>query len=118
VSEKVFWPDEPASTEQQGRAIKFNTVDPDYFRLMGVRLLRGRGFTERDDKSGPKVMLVNETMAKDYWPSEDPIGRYVRIGNPTNEPMQIVGVVFSRSSNNGGYWQMKFVLELWMDYPD
>jgi putative ABC transport system permease protein len=92
-SQKVFLPNRPASTPQEGWSVRFNAVDPDYFGLLGIPILRGRGFDERDDQSGPRVMLVNETMARSFWPNEDPLGQWVRLGNPTGETVQIVGVV-------------------------
>ncbi len=91
--QKVFLPNRPASTPQEGWSVRFNPVDPGYFGLLGIPILRGRGFDERDDQSGPRVMIVNETMAKSFWPNEDPLGQWVRLGNPTGETVQIVGVV-------------------------
>ncbi len=93
ASQKVFLPDRPASTPQEGWSVRFNAVDPDYFGLLGIPLLRGRAFDERDDKPGPQVMLVNETMAKGFWPNEDPVGQWVRLGSPTGDLVQIIGVV-------------------------
>ena len=43
-------------------------VSPDYFRTMGVRLIRGRGFTERDDLGAPGVVIVSESVARRLWP--------------------------------------------------
>jgi putative ABC transport system permease protein len=93
ASQKVFLPDRPASTPQEGWSVKFNAVDPDYFGLLGIPILRGRAFDERDDKSGPRVMLVNETMARGFWPNEDPVGQWVRLESPTGPMVQIVGIV-------------------------
>jgi predicted permease len=73
--------------------VRFNAVDPDYFALLGIPILRGRGFTERDDPSGPRVMLSNETMARTFWPQEDPVGHWVRLGSPAGDAVQIIGVV-------------------------
>jgi len=59
------------------------TVTPDYFRAMGIRLIRGRVFTLQDDAKAPRVAVINETMARQYFPNEDPIGKrlYVDAGN-------------------------------------
>ena len=43
------------------------------------RIVRGRGFTERDDERAPAVVVINETMAAKYWPGEDPIGKRVKL---------------------------------------
>ncbi len=92
-SQRIFLPSRPASTPEEGWSVRFNVVDPDYFGLLGIPIVGGRGFDERDDKSGPRVMIVNETMAKSFWPNEDPLGQWVRLGNPTGKTVQIIGVV-------------------------
>jgi len=68
-------------------------ISPGYLEAMGVRLLRGRDFTERDDESAPRVAIVNETFARGFWPGQDPIGRRFRQGSPASPLMEVVGVV-------------------------
>lgn len=93
ASRKVFLPGSPASVQQDGWSVRFNAVDPDYFKLLGIPILRGRDFNARDDKSGAPVMLINESMAKRFWPKENPVGQLVRLGSPTGEAVRIVGVI-------------------------
>jgi putative ABC transport system permease protein len=50
-------------------------VTPDYFRALGMRLRQGRGFTAADNDKAPRVAIINETMARRYWPGENPIGK-------------------------------------------
>ena len=71
--------------------VSFNIVGPNYFRTLGIPLLRGRDFTERDDERAPAVVVVNETFARRYWPKQDPIGKRVRRG-PDTPWLQVVGV--------------------------
>jgi putative ABC transport system permease protein len=52
----------------------FYTVSPDYFQAMGVRLIKGRSFTERDTESAPLTIVVDEMTAQRFWPNQDPIG--------------------------------------------
>jgi predicted permease len=59
---------------------------------LGIRVIRGRGFTTRDDEHAPNVMVISETMAAKYWPGEDPIGKRVTIGYNSTGPREIVGV--------------------------
>ena len=60
---------------------------PEYLRLMGVKLRRGRTFTDRDVSGAPLVVLVNESMAKHAWPGASAIGQCIRVGfDPTVEP--------------------------------
>jgi predicted permease len=70
-------------------------ITPDYFRVMGIRVLRGRAFTWKDDESSPEVAIVNEGMARRYWPGEDAIGKRVSINYRDGRPVwrQIVGIV-------------------------
>ena len=68
----------------------------DYFRAMEIPLVKGRLFTEHDTDENPRVTVVDERMAKDLWPGEDPIGKRVRMGglSATSSPwITVVGVV-------------------------
>jgi predicted permease len=58
--------------------VKRNMVSPAYFETMGVRVLRGRAIDERDTEDAGPVAMVNETMARRFWPDQDPIGRTVQ----------------------------------------
>jgi putative ABC transport system permease protein len=93
ATRQVFLPEEETPGDSQGWAIKCNIVDPHYFQTLGIRILRGRGFTEQDERSGHKVVLVNEIMAHRFWPDKDPTGQYIRTGNAGAEIFQVVGVV-------------------------
>jgi putative ABC transport system permease protein len=81
--------------EEQGIEIPFDAVSPDYFKVMGVPLLRGRTFTAADNADAPQVVIINETMAKRFWPNEDPLGKQFCYGGPGCGPpvLTIVGVV-------------------------
>jgi predicted permease len=68
-------------------------VDEHYFDTLGIRILRGRAFTASDAAGAPRVAIVNEVLANDYWPSQDPIGKRLRLLGPNNPPwVEIVGV--------------------------
>ena len=70
-----------------------NVVTPDYFRTMGTRVVRGRGFTGDDRLGAPRVIVVNETMARVVWPRQNPIGKCVRVGDSDTIPCsEVVGV--------------------------
>jgi putative ABC transport system permease protein len=71
------------------------TVSPGYFRAAGIPLRRGRDFSERDDAGSAPVALISETMARRYWPGEDPIGKTFKFGSPETESpwLTVVGVV-------------------------
>ena len=77
----------------------WRSISPDYFKVFGIPLLRGRPFTERDDGSSEPVVIINETMARQYWPNGDEIGAQLTIGGKgigpqfEDPPRQVVGVV-------------------------
>ena len=72
----------------------WNKVDSAYFATMGVRLLEGRLFEPTDAKGAPPVAVINETMARAFWPRESPVGHHVRTDFSPGAPWRtIVGVV-------------------------
>jgi putative ABC transport system permease protein len=70
-----------------------NRVTPQYFHVLGARILRGRDFQESDGASAPRVAIVNEMFATRYWGARDPIGACVRIDSDSLPCAQIVGIV-------------------------
>jgi putative ABC transport system permease protein len=64
-----------------------------YLRAMQIPLIRGRALTERDSKDAPKVMLINETLARRFFPDEDPIGKHVTVSLAPDFTCEIVGIV-------------------------
>jgi len=66
-----------------------NIVGPEYFRTMGIPLVRGRDLTEADGPGSPGAAIVNESFARRYWPGRDPLGRRLRMGS---NPLEVVGV--------------------------
>jgi predicted permease len=73
--------------------VLLGTISADYFRLMGIPILRGRGVTEQDTETSPAVVVINEAMARQFWPNEDPVGREITFdSSPEERPRQIVGI--------------------------
>jgi predicted permease len=69
-------------------------ISPDYFKVMQAPLLRGRFFTEGDEDGKQPVAIIDETTARKYWPTRDPLGRPLRFGqDPTLPRMMVVGIV-------------------------
>jgi putative ABC transport system permease protein len=66
-------------------------VTLDYFRTMGMRVIEGRNFTAADHSESPFVTVINETMARRYWPGQSPLGTRVRMGGPAWR--EVVGIV-------------------------
>jgi putative ABC transport system permease protein len=80
----------PALPGEQPNA-EYRSVSADYFRALGIRLVRGRRFTEHDVKQSSSV-IINEALAERYWPGEDPLGRRILIAK-------------SNIDQNGGQWR-------------
>jgi putative ABC transport system permease protein len=74
-------------------SVDWRLVTPDYFRAMAVPLLRGRFFAKSDNEKGAAVAIINETLARQYWPDQDPLGKRISTGFERNEWVPIVGVV-------------------------
>jgi predicted permease len=70
-----------------------NAVSTDYLRTMRITLLRGRDFTAADDDKAPHVAIINQTMARRFWPKQDAIGRQFRMAAEPGHPLVVVGVV-------------------------
>jgi putative ABC transport system permease protein len=77
----------------QSLVADFRRISPRYLRTMGVPLLKGRLLSDRDASDAPPVILIDETLARQYWPNEDPIGRRMRLWGQFREVVGIVGQV-------------------------
>ncbi|HXG64813.1 MAG TPA: ABC transporter permease, partial [Blastocatellia bacterium] len=91
TSEDIILEGRLPSAEEDRLNIFFNVVSTDYFQTLGIPILQGRDFTERDDESAPKVAIVNETMARRLWPGQDPLGKRFRFGRE-GALVEVVGV--------------------------
>jgi putative ABC transport system permease protein len=70
----------------------YTVACPGYFRAMGIPVVAGREFTQQDTLTSPGVIIINEKMAHEYWPNEDPIGRAIRFEGSNGPRLTIVGV--------------------------
>ncbi|MBO0799152.1 MAG: ABC transporter permease, partial [Blastocatellia bacterium] len=82
---------------EYGEAL-YKHITPDYFQVMAVPLRQGRQFEERDSENAPGVVIINEALARQYYPNENPIGRHFTIGGNVgpdyeDRTREIVGVV-------------------------
>ena len=78
---------------QVGHAL-YCVAGDDYFRTLGIPLIRGRVFSEQDQWSSPHVAVISESLARQRWPNQDPIGQVVEFGNMDGnlKPLTIVGI--------------------------
>ncbi len=86
-----------ATPPDGGISPDYLVVTPEYFRVMGIRLAKGRFFTERDDAQATPVVMINQAMARLVWPGEDALGQMITVGvctnGKTNEWCEVVGIV-------------------------
>jgi len=85
-------PEPPPGQEFLGR---YRVCTPDYFRTLGITVLQGRGFTDQDKAGAERVIIVNQALARKYWPDQDAIGKRMRFrGSLERNPwMKVVGVI-------------------------
>ncbi len=85
----------PPLSAGASRTASYVSVSPDYFRVMGIPLLSGRFFDRRDILSSPRVTLISKTMARLYFPNQDPLGKQLIFGFPPGSGAirEIVGIV-------------------------
>jgi predicted permease len=85
-----------SASASSSRRADWASVSPDYFRVMGIPLMAGRLFNAHDIASAPRVSIVSETMARLYFPNENPIGKQITFAFPPGSgerPHEIVGIV-------------------------
>jgi predicted permease len=88
----------PPAKDGQNPGAGWMNASPGYFSVFKIPIVRGRDFTDSDTEGAPGVVLINQAMAKEFWPKEDPVGQQISIGKgmgpPFEEPArQIIGVV-------------------------
>jgi len=93
------------SEEDFRRGAEFRVVSPSYFRTLGIHLLSGRFLEDADHEKARPVVVINETLARAYWPNEDPIGRRFRLLDAGPEDartvfLTVVGVVADAKNNS------------------
>ena len=84
---------QPATSERDALRAAWHPIGADYFKVLQASIVRGREFGDLDTASGAPVALVNETMARRYWPDDDPIGQTITVDFFNDQPRQIVGIV-------------------------
>jgi predicted permease len=81
-----------ANDEHNRKFANFSPITPGYFETMGIPLLRGRKLTKHDsEKTAARVAIIDETMARQFWPNEDALGRRFRF-ILENDPVEVVGI--------------------------
>jgi putative ABC transport system permease protein len=98
LSDRVWKEGDQSLPVTQVPNIGYNIVDSEYFRTLDIPVLRGRNFTAQDTKTSIPVAVINETMAHQLWPDQDPIDRHFRMKKADDPEIEVAGVV-----RNGKY---------------
>jgi putative ABC transport system permease protein len=108
--------------------LSYYRITPGFFRTMAIPVVAGRDFDDRDDEKSPGVAIINETMARRYWPGQEPVGKHFRLARPARpgpddtsfrEEVEIVGVAKDSKYRTLGEEQTPFVyLPFWQNYSD
>ena len=104
--------------EHNRKFANYSPITPGYFQTMGIQLLRGRNFTEQDaEKNAAPVAIIDETMASEFWPNEDALGRRFRF-MISKEPIEVIGIARNSKAVTLGetpismvYWPLKEITD-------
>jgi putative ABC transport system permease protein len=91
----VYAKDHPLANTTEAPSADRYSISPDYFRTMRIPLKRGRAFTAQDRQGAPATAIVSEGCARTLWPNEEAMGKYIKLGGPSDKKpwMEIVGIV-------------------------
>ena len=93
ASERIIVEDHPLEAGQPEPVVYYNMVSPDYFETLRIALHRGRVFTKADSEKAAKVAIVNEAMAKKFWPSEEVLGKRFKVKGSAKADQSLIEVV-------------------------
>ncbi|MEM7582688.1 MAG: ABC transporter permease [Acidobacteriota bacterium] len=114
IRQQVFLEGEDTAFEGGGRAFhRTNTVFPGFFATAGIPLLRGDDFDDSIQPDGPRVAIVNETMAKLAWPNQDPVGKRFRLDYSDRPLVSVIGV-----ARDAKYREMHESAQCFLYFPE
>ena len=107
-----------ANDQHNRKFANYSPITPGYFETLGIQLLRGRNFTEQDaEKNAAPVAIIDETMAKEFWPNEDALGRRFRF-MINKDPIEVIGIARNSKAVTLGevpqpmvYWPLKDITD-------
>ncbi|HSR68117.1 MAG TPA: ABC transporter permease [Acidobacteriota bacterium] len=110
VMRSVFLQGRDSRQDGNGRLVQVKNVSDNYFRTVGMPLDRGRSFQRSDDQHTPRVAVINQTMARRFWPEEDALGqRFTFYGD--DAPVEVVGIVADATYGTLGEDPQPFIFQ-------
>jgi macrolide transport system ATP-binding/permease protein len=100
ADDRVWIQEHPYAADQQPPEVPFNQITPSYFDTLQMALLRGRRFSDADSEKSPLVAIINQTMAKKFWPNQDALGKHFSAKGASGPFMQVVGIVRDAKSQS------------------
>ncbi len=100
---EIWIPEHPAEPPGEHHFVAYRTADPGYFSAMGIPIIRGRFFSDDEVMEHDKFVIVNEELVRQFFPSEEPLGKHLRVlwRTPQGENYEIIGVVANTSYQLG-----------------
>ncbi|HKY33328.1 MAG TPA: ABC transporter permease [Candidatus Polarisedimenticolia bacterium] len=109
------WPE--VAGDDGAAMVHFSDVWPGFFETLRIPLAQGRGFTFQDGQGAPEVAVVNETLARTFWPGKDPVGRTLRVGDAASAPLTVIGVASDGKYDDFTDRPRPFVYLPWLQRP-
>jgi predicted permease len=101
-SDRIWIESHPLEAGQQPAELYYNMVSPGYLDTLQIPLLRGRKFTDADGEKAPAVAIINQNMAKKFWPNEEALGKRLSTKGPKGPFVEVVGIVQDGKYQNIG----------------
>lgn len=92
MTHKVFVPGSLAGSDHDGATINYDPVADNFFNVLGTRIVRGRAIDQHDLEADARVVVVNQQMARRFWPDDDPVGKRLRLEKIDGDEYVVIGV--------------------------
>jgi putative ABC transport system permease protein len=90
--QEIYVAGSPLPMEQRVLSTSYNSIGLDFLKTIGIPVLRGRDFNQYDTTDSPRVLIISETMARRFWPKDDPLGKEVWLGGRQGQKATVVGI--------------------------
>jgi predicted permease len=113
----IFLPDRDGPNDK-GIVLDASRVSPEYFPTLGIALVQGRNFSAVDTPTSPGVVIVNEAMARKYWPNQNALGKRIRLRSYNGPELEVIGVSADYKVSTVGEASTPYLLYAVSQHPD